>query len=64
MYVTHADGKVFIVEDIKRFLGHLDVCRESQNLPGYFIDPSELVFKVSDYPGSKALTRTEIYERE
>lgn len=64
MYVTHADGKVFVVADIKRFLDHLDACRESQNFPGYFIDPNERAFKVSDYPGSKALTRTEIYERE
>lgn len=64
MYVTHDDGKVFQVVDCKRFIKHLDSCKESSSFPGYFIQPDGKSFKVSDCPGSKALTRTEIYERE
>lgn len=64
MYVTHYDGKVFTVTDTKRFIRHLETCKESRYFPGYFFDQDSQAFKVSDYPGSKPLTRTEIYERE
>lgn len=64
MLVTHWDGQVFYVNDTKRFIKYLDTCRESEYFPGYFFDPVDRAFKVSDYRGSKALTRTEIYERE
>lgn len=64
MYVTYTDGKTFTVLNTKRFIRHLETCKESQHFPGYFLDQDSRIFKVSDYPGSKALTRTEIYERE
>lgn len=64
MYVTHYDGKVFMVTDTKLFIRHLETCKESRYFPSYFFDKDSRAFKVSDYPGSKALTRTEIYERE
>lgn len=64
MYVTHCDGEVFTVTDTKRFIRYLETCEESRYFPGYFFDKDGLAFRVSDYPGSKPLTRTEIYERE
>lgn len=64
MHVRYADGKTFTVVDTKQFIRYLDGCKESRYLPGYFFDQDSRSFKVSDYPGSKALTRTEIYERE
>jgi hypothetical protein len=64
VYVTHYNGKVFTVMDTKRFIRHLETCKESRYFPGYFFDQDSRAFKVSDYPDSKALTRTEIYERE
>ena len=64
MYVTYYDGKVFTVSDTKQFIRYLETCKESLHYPGYFFNTKEQAFRVSDYPGSKALTRTEIYERE
>ena len=64
MYVTYTDGKTFTVLDTKLFIRYLETCKESRSSPGYFFDQDSRAFKVSDYPGSKPLTRTEIYERE
>lgn len=65
MHVRYTNGKTFTVVDTKRFIRHLGGCKESKHVPGYFYDfQVHCFFTVSDYPGSKALTRTEIYERE
>ena len=65
MYVTYDGGGIYHVRDTKLFVCHMKLCWESKTLPRRFHDPSVGdTFKVSDYPGSKALTRTEIYERE